>query len=451
MWRQDTSAEGFVVSPLSKSRHGADIAGTTDVGACSATARTRFVDRLRARWLQRRLGPLIREGTLRVRLPGAVVVELGNNSSSAIEVRIADARWCWRIAINPGLGLGEAYMDGGLVIEHGALAELVDLIGRNAKYRRTKAPSAASRWWLDRRLQANARRASRQNVAHHYDLSSTFYRRFLGEDLQYSCAYFAHPDVGLEAAQNAKKDHLAAKLLLRPGQSVLDIGCGWGGLALSLAEASDVRVDGVTLSTEQLAIAGERAKQRGLARRVRFSLTDYRDAEGPYDRIVSVGMFEHVGRPNFATYFQQIARLLDEDGVAVIHFIGRAEGPGFTQAWVAKYIFPGGYIPALSEAMSAIESAGLIVTDVEVLRLHYAETLRCWREAFEEHRAEIADLYDERFCRMWEFYLCISESAFRRFDHSVFQIQLAKRIDAVPITRDYISAAEGKAPAAAAA
>ena len=206
-------------------------------------------------------------------------------------------------------------MDGGLVVEHGTLAELVDLLGRNAKYRRTKGPNALSRWWLDRRLQANARRASRRNVAHHYDLSSAFYRRFLGEDLQYSCAYFSRPDVGLEAAQSAKKEHLAAKLLLRPGQSVLDIGCGRGGLALTLAEMADVSVDGVTLSTEQLAVATERARQRGLTPRFRFSLTDYRDAEGPYDRIVSVGMFEHVGRPNFATYFQQIARLLDEDGV----------------------------------------------------------------------------------------------------------------------------------------
>jgi cyclopropane-fatty-acyl-phospholipid synthase len=266
-----------------------------------------------------------------------------------------------------------------------------------------------------------------------------FYRRFLDPDLQYSCAYFADPHMSLEAAQIAKKQHLAAKLLLRRGHKVLDIGCGWGGMALSLARAAGVEVDGITLSTEQLATARWRAESSGLADRARFALTDYRDVTGPYDRIISVGMFEHVGRPNYQTYFDQVARLLNDDGVAVIHAIGRADGPAFNQPWVEKYIFPGGYIPSLSEVLPCVEQAGLIVADIEILRLHYAQTLRCWRERFSAQRDEIVGIYDERFCRMWEFYLSISELAFRYRGHMVFQLQLAKRADAVPITRDYMA------------
>jgi cyclopropane-fatty-acyl-phospholipid synthase len=250
--------------------------------------------------------------------------------------------------------------------------------------------------------------------------------------------------MGLAEAQAAKKRHLAAKLLLEPGQKVLDIGCGWGGLALSLARAADITVDGITLSTEQLALASARAEAAGLAERARFSLTDFRDAKGPYDRIVSVGMFEHVGRPNYQAYFDQVASLLADDGVAVIHSIGRADGPNFTQPWVAKYIFPGGYIPSLSEVLPCVERAGLVVDDIEILRLHYAETLRCWRERFAERRAEIAQIYDERFCRMWEFYLSISELAFRYRGHMVFQLQLTKKVDAAPITRDYMALSDPK-------
>ena len=223
---------------------------------------------------------------------------------------------------------------------------------------------------------------------------------------------------------------------------MLDIGCGWGGLALTLAQETGAEVEGVTLSTEQFATATQRAEALGLDGRARFSLSDYRDVEGPYDRIVSVGMFEHVGRPNFQAYFDQVARLLKDDGVGVIHSIGRVEGPAFTQPWIAKYIFPGGYIPALSEVLAAVERSGLMVTDVEVLRLHYAETLRAWRERFAARRAEAARMYDERFCRMWEFYLAVSELAFRYRGHMVFQLQVAKRIDAVPLTRDYIGEAE---------
>lgn len=390
------------------------------------------------------LQQVIREGTLSVRFPGGQVLDLGDGTGDPVAVAITSRRWLAKIAANPSLSLGEAYMEGGLVIEHGDIHRLVDLIGRNAKYRPLKRAGPLARWWLDRRLQANARRQARRNVAHHYDLSVDLYRRFLDPDLQYSCAYFPHPGAGLDEAQAAKKRHLAAKLLLGAGQKVLDIGCGWGGLALTLAQAAEVAVDGVTLSTEQLNLAQQRAQAGRLADRVRFSLTDYRDVAGPYDRIISVGMFEHVGRPNYQTYFDQVARLLTEDGVAVIHSIGRADGPAFTQPWIAKYIFPGGYIPALSEVLPCVERAGLIVTDVEILRLHYAETLAAWRARFQAQRAEIAKLYDERFCRMWEFYLSCSELAFRYRGHFVFQLQLAKKIDTVPLTRDYIGETETK-------
>ena len=390
------------------------------------------------------LQSVIREGDLTVRLPGGREIVLGDGSGPPVVVRIATARWLARIAANPSMGVGEAYMDGGLVLERGTIHDLADLIGRNAKHRPLKQAGALSRWWLDRRLMANARRAARRNVAHHYDLSVDFYRRFLDPDMQYSCAYFPRPAVSLEEAQAAKKRHLAAKLLLAPGQKVLDIGCGWGGLALSLVRAAEVQVDGVTLSTEQLATATSRAEAAGLASRARFSLTDYRDVQGRYDRIVSVGMFEHVGRPNYQTYFDQVARLLTDDGVAVVHSIGRADGPSFTQPWIAKYIFPGGYIPSLSEVLPRVEQAGLVVTDIEILRLHYAETLKAWRERFAAHREEIAAFYDERFCRMWEFYLSLSEIAFRYRGHFVFQMQLAKKVDAAPITRDYIARAEAR-------
>jgi cyclopropane-fatty-acyl-phospholipid synthase len=389
--------------------------------------------------LRQFLQQVIRQGDLRVRLPSGEVFGLGDGEGPPVAVRIASRLWALRLAINPSMALGEAYMDGGLVMEEGSIHDLVDLIGRNANYRPLKRAGALSRWWLDRRLQANARAAARRNVAHHYDLSVDFYRRFLDPDLQYSCAYFARPDMSLEEAQVAKKQHLAAKLLLKRGQKVLDIGCGWGGLGLSLARAADVEVDGVTLSTEQLATARWRAETTGLAERARFSLTDYRDVEGPYDRVVSVGMFEHVGRPNFQAYFDQVARLLKDDGVAVIHSIGRADGPAFTQPWVAKYIFPGGYIPSLSEVLPCVERAGLVVADIEILRLHYAETLRCWRERFTAQREKIARMYDERFCRLWEFYFSISELAFRYRGHMVFQLQLTKRVDAAPVTRDYMA------------
>jgi len=391
--------------------------------------------------LQAVLETVVRTGDLTLKLPGGVQLRLGDGTGPALVARITSRTWAARIAAKPGLGVGEAYMDGGLVLEAGEIGEFIDLIGANAQFKTKKRRSRLRLWLRERVREANARLAARRNVSHHYDLSDELYRRFLDADMQYSCAYFARPDMTLEEAQLAKKRHIAAKLLIQPGMKVLDIGCGWGGMAMTLAEETGAEVDGVTLSVEQLAVAKERAEARGLASRARFSLTDYRDVTETYDRVVSVGMFEHVGRPNYQAYFDGVARLLKDDGVALIHAIGRPE-VGVTNAWVAKYIFPGGYSPALSEVLPAIERAGLIVTDVEILRLHYAETLKHWRARFAAHRAEIAALYDERFCRMFEFYLGIAEQSFRARRQFVWQIQLAKRIDAVPVTRDYVAETE---------
>ena len=287
--------------------------------------------------------------------------------------------------------------------------------------------------------QHNPVRRSRRNVAHHYDLSDKLFDLFLDSDRQYSCAYFLSPDDDLDTAQANKQRHLAAKLLLEPGLSVLDIGSGWGGLALYLARAGGGEVTGLTLSEKQVEMANRRAAEAGLAERVQFHLRDYREESGTYDRIVSVGMFEHVGVNHYPEFFSTVKKLLARDGVCVLHSIGRMAGPSTTSAWLRKYIFPGAYSPALSEVLPAAEDSGLWITDIEVLRVHYAETLRAWRHRFQVNRDRIAELFDERFCRMWEFYLALSEAAFRHGDHFVFQMQLAKRRDAVPLTRDYIA------------
>jgi len=390
--------------------------------------------------LQTVLQNLAREGDLTLKLPGGRELRLGDGTGPKLVARITSPAWAARIAAKPGLGVGEAYMDGGLVLEQGEIGQFIDLIGANAKYK-TKRRGPFRRWLRRTLREANDRARSLRNVAHHYDLSYDLYRRFLDEDMQYSCAYFERPDMTLEEAQLAKKRHIAAKLALEPGQSVVEIGCGWGGMALTLVEEAGVEVDAITLSIEQLKVAQARAEAKGLAHKARFSLTDYRDLKGTYDRVLSVAMFEAVGRPNYQEYFDGVARLMKDDGVALIHSIGRPE-TGVTNAWIDKYIFPGGYSPALSEVLPAIERAGLMVTDVEILRLHYAETIRHWRDRFEARRAEIVELYDERFCRMFEFYLGIAEQSFRHRRQFIFQIQLAKRVDVLPITRDYIGEAE---------
>ena len=389
------------------------------------------------------LREMFRSGSLEVILPSKRRMTFGDGSGPHVVVSIADTLTLAKIVANPSLGAGEAYMDGRLEVEQGSIHDLVDMATRNAGSRAAgPKPSGLKRWLAARIDERNERNRARRNVAHHYDLSTELYRCFLDPDLQYSCALFETPDATLEEAQLAKKRHLAAKLALKPGHRVLDIGCGWGGMALSIAEWSDARVDGVTLSTEQCETATQRAEARGKAGQVRFSLTDYRDVAGPYERIVSVGMFEHVGRPNYDAFFAKIADLLTDDGVAVIHSIGRADGPSTTDLFTAKYIFPGGYIPALSEVLPSIERAGLWVTDIEILRLHYALTLKCWYDRFAARRAEVSAMFDERFCRMWEYYLAGAEMGFRYGAHMNFQLQLTKRRDALPITRDYMASAE---------
>lgn len=383
-------------------------------------------------------------------LPGGHTVRGAASGEPEITVTVHDLKTALRIVSNPELGLGEAYMDGGLTFEGGDIHDFLDLAASEVISRPRKPMEATWRLkrWLD---QTNDRLSSRRNVAHHYDLSVDFYRLFLDEDLQYSCAYFPTPDASLETAQVAKKHLLATKLGLVPGDRVLDIGCGWGGLGLTLAEMGG-QVTGVTLSSEQHALATRRAHERGLAARAEFRLQDYRDLNEQFDRIVSVGMFEHVGTPNYQAYFDGIARLLKDDGVAVVHSIGRRGPPSRTQPWIAKHIFPGGYIPSLSEVLPAIERSGLWVTDMEVLRLHYAETLKAWRTRFLARRAEVVALYDERLFRMFDFYLASSEIGFRRMGHMVFQLQLTRRQDAAPLTRDYLMPAMvGRLPEAVAA
>jgi len=365
----------------------------------------------------------------------------------AVTMRIHD-RWTGvRIALRPRLALGEAYMDGRLTVEEGGLYDLLDLLGRNIA-----AVEAAPlmRWsyalqrWLRLLEQYNPVGKAQKNVAHHYDLRDELYDFFLDRDRQYSCAYFRTNDESLEIAQENKKRHIAAKLVLKPGQKVLDIGSGWGGMGLFLAGTFDVDVTGVTLSREQHTVSSRRTIEKGVTEKVRFKLLDYREESGRYDRIVSVGMFEHVGSAHYLEYFRKVKDLLTEDGVMLLHSIGRMEPPGGTNTWLRKYIFPGGYSPALSEVLAAIEKAGLWVTDIEVLRLHYAETLRIWRERFLANREQIKQLagYDDRFCRMWEFYLAGCEVAFRYMNQMVFQIQIARRQDAVPLTRDYMASGE---------
>lgn len=366
--------------------------------------------------------------------------QFGDGEGPAMTVRIHGKATSRALFLNPRLKLGEAYMDGTLTIEQGSLYDFIDLCGVNQNL--GLPPSLVIFDKLDfvwRRLaQLNSRLKSRRNVAHHYDLDRRLYDLFLDTDRQYSCAYFASRDMTLEEAQEAKKLHIAHKLLLKPGQRVLDIGCGWGGLALTLAREANIEVLGITLSAEQLAVARQRADDAGLADRVKFELIDYRDVEGTFERIVSVGMFEHVGLPNYEHFFQQIRKLLKPDGIALLHSIGRNDTPGTTNPWFRKYIFPGGYSPALSEVTPAVEASGLFMTDIEILRLHYAFTIEEWRRRFEAARIEVARLYDDRFCRMWEFYLCGSEMSFRRQGHMVFQMQLARANETVPLTRDYM-------------
>ena len=391
--------------------------------------------------LARLLSQVIRIGRLELVDAAGEQHVFGETAEPAVSVRLHDPALHWKLIANPRLNVPEAYMAGTLTIERGSLYDLLELLTRNDVQ---MMGSAGWRFvWqvarLTRRLhQHNPITRSRRNVAHHYDLSDELYDLFLDHDRQYSCAYYLTPDDDIDTAQLNKRRHIAAKLLLRPGMKVLDIGSGWGGLALYLASECGADVTGLTLSTEQLKVAQRRAAQAGLSDRVRFHLRDYREERGTYDRIVSVGMFEHVGVSQYPVFFAQVSELLKPDGVALLHSIGRCDGPGATNPWVRKYIFPGGYSPAISEVVPVVERARLWITDIEVLRLHYAETLRAWHRRFVQQRDKVLKLYDERFCRMWELYLVGSELAFRHGNHAVMQIQMAKAIDAVPVTRDYM-------------
>ena len=385
------------------------------------------------------LGQFIRRGSMTVTTANGTSFTCGDGTGELVAVRFMTRAAECRILINPELCLGEAYMDGTFVVENGSIADALAILMDQPEV----VPNWARLQWLLRYLarrasQFNWRGRARDNVAHHYDLDGRLYSLFLDADKQYSCAYFETEDATLDDAQAAKKRHLTAKLLIKPGDRVLDIGSGWGGLGLYLAEIAGADVTGVTLSTEQLQVSNQRAADKNLAHSAKFLLEDYRDISGPFDRIVSVGMFEHVGVNSYETYFKSCAELLSDNGVMVLHSMGNSTGPDVTNPWITKYIFPGGYIPALSEVMPAIEKAGLLVCDMEILRMHYAETLKAWRQRFMARREEALRLYDERFARMWEFWLSASEMSFRKQNMMNFQFQLTKRQGIVPITRDYL-------------
>jgi cyclopropane-fatty-acyl-phospholipid synthase len=389
---------------------------------------------------------LVRRGSFTITTAGGKTYTFGDGSGPPVAVRFTSAKAQHAALLDPELKLGEAYMNGTFVVERGSIADvLAVLFGQERYVSPIWALLPRLMRYLFRRLQHfNPRSRARHNVAHHYDLDGRLYRLFLDGDEQYSCAYFESRDQSLDDAQLAKKRHLAAKLCIEPGAKVLDIGCGWGGLALYLAEIAGANVTGITLSQEQYKRAQNRALERGVTANTTFRLVDYRDVDGRFDRIVSVGMFEHVGVGFYDVFFRRCAQLLADDGIALLHTIGRSGPPGITNPWIAKYIFPGGYIPALSEVLPAVQRAGFMVADVEILQLHYAETLKAWRERFLAHRTEVMRLYDRRFVRMWEFYLACSEMAFRESDMVVFQIQLAKHKGVTPATRDYIAREEAR-------
>ena len=386
---------------------------------------------------------IIRSGTLKVVYPDNSSFEVGDSTGSPVTIRIHAPNVVRRCVLNAELALGEAYMDETMTVDGDDIYGLLDLITRNLDdaenplYRKILYRLQV----LTRSLsQFNPVSRARRNVAHHYDLSNDFYTLFLDRDKQYSCAYFPRPDMTLEEAQAAKKQHIAKKLLLEPGMKVLDIGCGWGGMGITLAEDHGSLVEGITLSKEQQALAMNRVRERNLEDRVDFRICDYREVKGQFDRIVSVGMFEHVGAPHYRQFFRDVRRLLKRDGVALLHTIGRLDEPGTTNPWIRKYIFPGGYVPALSEVMQAIEKEGLSVTDVEIWQLHYAETLRCWRQRFEDNLKAVREMFDDRFCRMWRFYLAACEVTFRNRVQVVFQIQIARDKNLPPATREYMYA-----------
>jgi len=394
---------------------------------------------------------IVRRGSLTIVDAAGTAHDFGDGTGKKVQIRLTGKSVERKLIFNPSLYLGETYMDGGLVLENGSIRDLLEVLLVNL--RRRWPPwlkfLETFRTLLRRFHQYNPTSRSKRNVAHHYNLDGALYELFLGKDRHYSCAYYESPDASLEEAQLAKLCHIAAKLDLTDGHKVLDIGSGWGGLAIYLARLGNISVTGLTLSEEQLEQSRLSADAAGLASKIDFRLEDYRQFDGhkragKFDRIVSVGMFEHVGVSHYQQFFSMLADNLADDGVALLHAIGRFDGPGSTNPWLAKYIFPGGYAPALSEVIPIIERQGLYITDIEILRRHYALTLRAWAKRFEANRAEAASLYDERFCRMWEFYLAASELSFLHQDLMVFQIQITKSLNTLPIQRDYISRWEHK-------
>lgn len=391
--------------------------------------------------LDQLLQGLIRIGHLQLYLPDGAMRAYGDRSEAPVVLRLLEEDLPRKLVLSPDLAAGEAYMDARMTIDGDDLEGFLTLVLRNRARGHDSWPirlNHVTRHAMRMLHQYNPARRARANVAHHYDLSSDFYDLFLDADRQYSCAYFKTPDDTLERAQAQKKAHIARKLLIEPGMNVLDIGCGWGGMGLTLAQDYGARVVGVTLSVEQHKVARVRARAAGLEDRVDFRLLDYRRLTERFDRIVSVGMFEHVGVPHYREYFRTVRQLLTPDGVALIHTIGRKDPPGTTSPWIHKYIFPGGYVPAMSEVMRAIEKENLWTTDIEVWRLHYAETLRHWRTRFEAEKDRVLEMYDARFYRMWRYYLLAAEHTFRLHHQVVFQFQLARKQQAVPLTRDYL-------------
>ncbi len=396
--------------------------------------------------IEKLVGKVISKGRLTLVMPDGAKLEFGPGGGKSLTVRLTDRRTAFAIARNPRLGLGEAYMDGRLIIEEGGILDLMELatganrweVGGAGRKALSKGKNPLKKLWRAR----NEARRARKNVAHHYDIGNDLYRLFLDDDLQYSCAYFTDPDNSLEQAQSDKKAHIAAKLALEPGQHILDIGCGWGGTALYLNRVAGVRVTGVTLSEQQLKVARERAAAAGVADQVKFELIDYRQVEGQFDRIVSIGMFEHVGAAHYDEFFARCHELLKPDGVMLLHTIGKLGKATTPDPFTDKYIFPGYHLPSISQMAAASEKVRLITTDIETLRLHYAHTLRRWLERTRKAKAKIVAMYDERFFRMWEFYLAGGVVAFESGSMCNYQLQYVRDRRALPITRDYMIAKE---------
>ncbi len=391
--------------------------------------------------LDRLLTRIVREGELSVTWPDGRTSSYGGGEGPSSAVTIHDKALPRKLVMNGDLALGEGYMDETLTVSQDDLRGFFSLIARNAtKYGGGRFGTSATgpRKALRRITQYNPVKTARRNVEHHYDLSTDLYEQFLDQDLQYTCAYFPDPRLSIEEAQEAKKAHIAKKLLIEQGMKVMDIGCGWGGMSITLARDYGAKVVGVTLSKVQLEYARKRADAAGVGDRVEFRLIDYRDVKEEFDRIVVVGMLEHVGQPQYPIFFRKLRENLKPDGVALVHTIGRSTGPGRTSPWIHKYIFPGGYAPAMSEAVKEIEKQGLITTDVEVWRGHYARTLQRWQDKFEANLDVVRDLYDDRFVRMWRYYLVVSEMAFSEQGMVVFQFQLSRDQTAVPETREYL-------------